>query len=68
MDNKLTKRLTELEARRTDDVLTAEHMNDSELIAFLTGSKSATITDAELERIIAAETVDNQGSRRDQAA
>jgi hypothetical protein len=60
-------RLTELEARRTGDGLTAEHLTDKELIGIIRGDKSAVISDAELERIIAAEAVADQGSRSDQA-
>jgi hypothetical protein len=60
-------RLEELEARRPEFGLPVAQMTDAALIAFLTGGKSETISDAELERIIAAETVADQGSRGDQA-
>jgi hypothetical protein len=63
----LETRLTELEARRTGEGSTVEHMTDRELIAIVTGDRSAVISDAELERIIATQALDNQGSRSEQA-
>jgi hypothetical protein len=59
----LETRLTELEAHRPVFGLPVAQMTDKELVFILTGSRLSTITDAELERIIAAEAVGNQGSR-----
>jgi hypothetical protein len=63
----LTKRLEQLEARRPEFGLPVAQMSDSALIAYLTNGKSATISDAELERIIEGEALDNQGSHGDKA-